>query len=177
MEKVFPGKVINAHMSYVEVTSVGEVTKDDERMEIEEMEEGGGGGEGEIKNGQEVIEERHDEDMTKSIVFLYKVKSKQAGSSYGLHVARLAGVPTSLIQNAGRQARKMKAGIALEDMPIRDGGRGEKRNGQKEGVMKDFMSVMKEWERKSAEGNRDRAEETQSTLMEIVQRSQDTLSS
>jgi len=43
-----------------------------------------------------------------NIVFMHAVKSGAANQSYGLQVARLAGVPKSIIENARKKLRKLE---------------------------------------------------------------------
>ena len=51
---------------------------------------------------EEQVEEHH----KKSIVFLYKVVEGIAGGSYGLNVARLAGIDCAVIGNASRNSKR-----------------------------------------------------------------------
>ena len=44
----------------------------------------------------------------KDITFLYKVKPGSTDKSYGIHVARLAGVPTNVVERAAEILRKME---------------------------------------------------------------------
>ena len=56
----------------------------------------------------DAIEHNHD------IVFLYKVKKGPASQSYGVQVAKLAGIPQKVLENA----RKRLAGLESATMPI-----------------------------------------------------------
>ena len=47
------------------------------------------------------------------IVFLHRVQEGPASRSYGLQVAQLAGVPQSVIQQAGEKLRELEAGKPL----------------------------------------------------------------
>ncbi len=51
------------------------------------------------------------------IVFLHEVKPGAASQSYGLQVAKLAGVPVSLIQQAKRYLNRLESGKTLQKEP------------------------------------------------------------
>ncbi|CAK4013868.1 DNA mismatch repair msh3 [Lecanosticta acicola] len=65
---------------------------------------------GGLKNVHMRFTERDSEtaDGEKDITFLYEVGNGIAHRSYGLNVARLAGLPKSLLEEAGRQSKKME---------------------------------------------------------------------
>ena len=47
-------------------------------------------------------------ELADEVIFLHKVLPGSAGKSYGLHVARLAGVPESVIQRADVVLRSLE---------------------------------------------------------------------
>ena len=49
-----------------------------------------------------------------SIVFLYKLKRGPAKKSYGLNVARLAGIPKSILLNASVKATEMEERLSVQ---------------------------------------------------------------
>ncbi|KAJ3069096.1 Mismatch repair protein msh3 [Podochytrium sp. JEL0797] len=51
----------------------------------------------------------HGEGGEEEVTFLYKVTEGLAGRSYGMNVARLAGVPRRVVESARGQARRMEA--------------------------------------------------------------------
>lgn len=51
------------------------------------------------------------------IIFLHEVKPGPASQSYGLQVAKLAGIPAPVIQNARKYLQKLEAGKALHSSP------------------------------------------------------------
>lgn len=65
---------------------------------------------GELKNVHMRFNERESEttEGEKDVTFLYEVGEGVAHRSYGLNVARLAGLPKSLLEEAGRQSKKME---------------------------------------------------------------------
>lgn len=65
---------------------------------------------GELKNVHMRFTEQEDntDEEGKDITFLYEVGDGVAHRSYGLNVARLAGLPKSLIEKAGRQSKQME---------------------------------------------------------------------
>jgi DNA mismatch repair protein MutS len=73
-----------------------------------------------IKNYHMAVEESGHE-----VVFLREVRRGAIGRSFGIHVARLAGVPDEVVENArlilanlGRKAKAVPA--ALKDLPVQD---------------------------------------------------------
>ncbi|KAF7188159.1 DNA mismatch repair protein MSH3 [Pseudocercospora fuligena] len=60
---------------------------------------------GELKNVHMRFEEK---EGTEDITFLYEVGEGVAHRSYGLNVARLAGLPRSLLEQAGRKSKEME---------------------------------------------------------------------
>lgn len=64
---------------------------------------------GELKNvHMRFTEQDSGKEEGKDITFLYEVGEGVAHRSYGLNVARLAGLPKSLIEEAGRQSKTME---------------------------------------------------------------------
>lgn len=64
---------------------------------------------GELKNvHMRFTEQEGSEEEGKDITFLYEVGEGMAHRSYGLNVARLAGLPKSLIEKAGQQSKLME---------------------------------------------------------------------
>ncbi len=49
-----------------------------------------------------------------SIIFLHEVKTGPASQSYGLQVAKLAGIPSAVIQQAKRYLQKLESGKSLQ---------------------------------------------------------------
>lgn len=45
------------------------------------------------------------------VVFLYHLKRGQAGASYGLNVASLAGLPSNILQLAHRKSKQLEADV------------------------------------------------------------------
>lgn len=67
--------------------------------------------EGTLKNVHMRFSEKDSgEDGDKDITFLYEVAEGVAHRSYGLNVAKLAGLPRTLIEEAGRRSRDMEEG-------------------------------------------------------------------
>lgn len=70
---------------------------------------------GKLVNGHMGYKARdHDEDKPgkdvggKSILFLYRLSSGQANSSFGMNVARMAGLPSPVVDLAEKVANEMK---------------------------------------------------------------------
>jgi DNA mismatch repair ATPase MutS len=51
------------------------------------------------------------------ITFLYKIRDGVAGASFGLNVARLAGVPGAVVARAAGIAAKMAHSVSIHPMP------------------------------------------------------------
>ncbi|AET40443.1 mismatch repair protein MSH3 Ecym_6039 [Eremothecium cymbalariae DBVPG len=64
------------------------------------------------------IEEHRPGENWPSVTFLYKLQKGQAHNSYGLNVAKLANVPTSIINRAYQISEKMKKEIELNNEAI-----------------------------------------------------------
>ena len=79
MEARLTGKLVNGHMGY------------------------------KAKDTEEEHEHGKDAGGTKSILFLYKLSSGQADSSFGMNVARMAGLPSPVVDLAEKVANEMKA--------------------------------------------------------------------
>lgn len=63
---------------------------------------------GELKNVHMRFNEQKDEDGSGDVTFLYEVGEGVAHRSYGLNVAKLAGLPKTLIDRAGQESAKME---------------------------------------------------------------------
>jgi len=63
---------------------------------------------GELKNVHMRFNELVNEGKDNDITFLYEVAEGVAHRSYGLNVAKLAGLPKSLLDEAGRQSAQME---------------------------------------------------------------------
>jgi DNA mismatch repair protein MutS len=66
------------------------------------------------------------EDEEQGIVFLHRVMPGSTGKSFGVHVARLAGMPSVIVQRAGEFLRELEAGngsvrALLEPVAVSDG--------------------------------------------------------
>ncbi|GHO73636.1 DNA mismatch repair protein MutS [Ktedonobacter sp. SOSP1-85] len=76
-----------------------------------------------------------DEDEHASIVFLHKVVEGSAGKSYGVHVARLAGMPMSIVERAEEILYQLEEGQQASDsrlilLPEREEHMGVESNGR-----------------------------------------------
>lgn len=56
-----------------------------------------------------------DDDEQSSIIFLHRVVEGSAGRSYGVHVARLAGMPMSIVERAEEVLRQLEEGRELSE--------------------------------------------------------------
>lgn len=63
---------------------------------------------GELKNVHMRFTEQDGETGEKNVTFLYEVGEGVAHRSYGLNVARLAGLPKELLTEAGRRSKQME---------------------------------------------------------------------
>lgn len=63
---------------------------------------------GELKNVHMRFNEQKNEDGSGDVTFLYEVGEGVAHRSYGLNVAKLAGLPKTLIDKAGQESAKME---------------------------------------------------------------------
>lgn len=63
---------------------------------------------GELKNVHMRFTEQDGETGEKNVTFLYEVGEGVAHRSYGLNVARLAGLPKELLAEAGRRSKQME---------------------------------------------------------------------
>lgn len=63
---------------------------------------------GELKNVHMRFTERDGDTAEKHVTFLYEVGEGVAHRSYGLNVARLAGLPKDLLAEAGRRSKQME---------------------------------------------------------------------
>jgi DNA mismatch repair protein MutS len=76
---------------------------------------------GEVTNVTVDVKEWHDD-----IVFLHKIKPGAADRSYGIQVARLAGLPRAVVKRAGEVLARLEknnrragaGGSTLEDLPL-----------------------------------------------------------
>ena len=51
------------------------------------------------------------QSQSTDVVFLYKLADGIAGKSYGLNVARLAGIPSSIIEDARMKAQQLEQNV------------------------------------------------------------------
>ena len=63
---------------------------------------------GELKNVHMRFTENQDDTGDSDVTFLYQVGEGMAHRSYGLNVAKLAGLPKSIIDEAGRRSKQME---------------------------------------------------------------------
>lgn len=63
---------------------------------------------GELKNVHMRFTEQDTETGEKDVTFLYEVGDGVAHRSYGLNVAKLAGLPKSLLDEASRRSKQME---------------------------------------------------------------------
>lgn len=98
LTKEFPGKVSAHYMDYHE-------EKEDTRMENQDADS-------DKRNGEN-SDFRH---RSTKITFLYKLTRGVASTSYGLNVARLAGIPSEVISHAGEKASILEKHLARESI-------------------------------------------------------------
>ena len=55
-----------------------------------------------------------------NIVFLHKIVSGSASKSYGIHVAKLAGIPQKLLQRAGEKLKELEQSSSRDDLSSRE---------------------------------------------------------
>ncbi|CAM9797913.1 unnamed protein product, partial [Ectocarpus sp. 12 AP-2014] len=96
-DKSLSGTVRNAHMSFIE-DSAAATTEETPVNQQEVGESGGGGGVGNPKRNTEA----------RGVTFLYRLVVGQAHKSYGLNVARAAGMDEALIDLAARKSAEMR---------------------------------------------------------------------
>ena len=68
-----------------------------------------------IRNANAAVRERDGE-----VVFLHRIAPGGADQSYGIHVARLAGVPSPVVERAGEILRFLESSHALDSGPPRE---------------------------------------------------------
>ena len=64
---------------------------------------------GELSNVHMRFTEQDTETGEKNVTFLYEVCEGVAHRSYGLNVAKLAGLPRTLLEEAGQRSKQMEA--------------------------------------------------------------------
>ncbi|CAB1105332.1 unnamed protein product [Ectocarpus sp. CCAP 1310/34] len=96
-DKSLSGTVKNAHMSFIE-DSAAASTEETPVNEQEVGESAGGSGVGNLKRNTEA----------RGVTFLYRLVVGQAHKSYGLNVARAAGMDEALIELAARKSAEMR---------------------------------------------------------------------
>ena len=90
LDAIFPNQVTNNHMAFMTSEEV-----QDQQSTIQDME----GGE---------AEEQHLPSIVPSVTFLYNLVNGAAARSYGLNVARLAGIPDEILKKAAAKSRELE---------------------------------------------------------------------
>lgn len=88
LDAIFPNQVTNNHMAFM----TSEEVQDQQSADIE-------GGE---------TEEQHLPSTVPSVTFLYNLVNGAAARSYGLNVARLAGIPDEILKKAAAKSRELE---------------------------------------------------------------------
>ena len=90
LDAIFPNQVTNNHMAFMTSEEV-----QDQQSAIQDIE----GGES---------EEQHLPSTVPSVTFLYNLVNGAAARSYGLNVARLAGIPDEILKKAAAKSRELE---------------------------------------------------------------------
>ena len=90
LDAIFPNQVTNNHMAFMTSEEV-----QDQQSTIQDIE----GGE---------AEEQHLPSTVPSVTFLYNLVNGAAARSYGLNVARLAGIPDEILKKAAAKSRELE---------------------------------------------------------------------
>lgn len=90
LDAIFPNQVTNNHMAFMTSEEV-----QDQQSAIQDIE----GGE---------TEEQHLPSTVPSVTFLYNLVNGAAARSYGLNVARLAGIPDEILKKAAAKSRELE---------------------------------------------------------------------
>ena len=124
LEQLYPGTVGNFHMSYVEAETTGVLYI----MCV-------------LTHQQPCIHNRFYYTVSctagegyEKIVFLYQLEGGQAGKSYGLNVAALAGLDPAILRVAAEKSRELEAQCC----------RRSKLASQKKGAAKTIISLVKQ---------------------------------
>ena len=101
----YPKHCAAAFTSYVRVRRNGRVAARNKNENVDDVEGGPGAGAAAAAEEEEEEEEGEEGDR---IEFLYSLTTGVAHRSFGLNVARMAGVPENIIRLAGRKAKELE---------------------------------------------------------------------